>query len=178
MSSNYSSFIEVKASKISGKGVFASKKIQKGQTIYVLKGEEIDLDELIKRCNEYTESPSDPLQIEREKYIDLEEFSRSFNHSCNPNSFVKGKNKLVALRDIQKGEEITYDYSATMNDYEEKIVKAGRSLWTCKCNCKSKNCRGVIDQFRKLPKELQEFYLKNKLAAEHVMKAFEISPLS
>lgn len=167
------SSLEAKKSKISGKGVFAIKNIKKGKIIYFLDGEEIDLDEVIKRCNEGTEQPSDPLQIDDEKYIDLDEFSRLFNHSCKPNAFIKGKNELVALRDIDAGEEIVYDYSATMNDNEFKIKKAGRSLWTCKCSCGADNCRKLIDQFRKLPKSLQEFYLKNKLASSFIIKRYK-----
>ena len=168
----YLQYLEAKKSKISGKGVFAKEKIKKGQTIYFFDGEEIDLDELIKRCNQGIEAPSDPLQIDDEKYMDLDEFSRLFNHSCNPNAFIRGKNELVALIDIEKGKEITYDYSATMNDNEEKIKKAGRSLWTCECNCKAETCRKIIDQFRKLPLKLQKVYLKNKFAAEHILKKY------
>src|SRR3989344_6242177 len=104
-------FFEVKKSKISGKGIFASKRIKKGQTICFLNGELCTLDEIIKKVNEGKEEPSDPLEIEDEQYIDLNEFSRTFNHSCSPNTFIRGKNELVTLRDIQLNEEITYDYS-------------------------------------------------------------------
>lgn len=105
--------------------------------------------------------------------MDLDEISRTFNHSCDPNSFIKGKNELIALRDIQIGEEINYDYSTTMNDNEEKILKAGRKLWTCKCNCGAKSCRNIIDQFRTLPKKIQSFYVKNKLIPDFMLKHFK-----
>jgi len=79
------------------------------------------------------------------------------------------------LRDIKVGEEITYDYSTTMNDNEEKIKKAGRNLWTCKCNCGSKNCRGIIDQFKTLSAKTQRFYIINKFAPDFMLKHFKIS---
>lgn len=93
---------------------------KKGQTICFLEGELCSLDEILKRVDEGKEEPSDPLGIDEEQYLDLNELSRTFNHSCNPNSFIKGKNELVALRDIKKGEEITFDYSTTMDDNEKK----------------------------------------------------------
>ena len=145
--------LKVKKSEISGNGIFTTTKIKKGETICFLEGELCSLDEIIKRVNEGKEEASDPLGIDDEQYLDLNDVSRTFNHSCNPNAFIRGKNELVALRDIRKEEEITFDYSTTMNDNEEKIVKAGRSLWTSKCNCGANNCRGIIDQFKTLPKE-------------------------
>ena len=164
---------EIKKSKIAGKGVFALKKIAKGQTICFLTGELCTLDEIIKRCNEGKEEPSDPLGVEDEKYLDLDAVPRIFNHSCNPNSYIRGKNELVALKDIKNGEEITYDYSTTMNDNEVKIKKAGRALWTCECNCGSKNCRGMIDQFKTLPKKIQNFYISNKFMSDFMLKHFK-----
>lgn len=164
---------EIRKSKISGKGVFAIKKIAKGQTICFLIGELCSLDEIIKRCNEGKEEPSDPLGVEDEKYLDLDEVSRTFNHSCNPNTYVRGKNELVALRDIKIWEEITFDYSTTMNDNEEKIKKAGRTLWTCKCHCGSKNCREIIDQFKTLPQNIRDFYIRNKFMPDFMLKTFK-----
>ena len=164
---------EIKKSKIAGNGIFASKKIKEGQTIFFLNGELCTLDEIIKRANEGREEPSDPLEVEDEEYLDLDEISRTFNHSCNPNAFIRGKNELVALRDIKIREEITYDYSTTMNDNEEKIKNAGRTLWTCKCSCGSKNCRGIINQFKTLPKKTQNFYIQNKFMPDFMLKHFK-----
>ncbi len=152
--------------------VFLPKKIKMGQIICLLNGELCTLDEMIERVNEGKEEPSDPLEVEDEEYLDLDEISRTFNHSCNPNVFVRGKNELVALRDIKIGEEITYDYSTTMNDNEEKIKNAGRTLWTCKCHCCSDNYRGIIDQFKTLPKKTRNFYIKNKLMPDFMLKHF------
>ena len=168
-----SDLFEIKKSKIAGNGVFARKKIAKGLTICFLTGELCTLEEVIKRCNEGKEEPSDPLEIEDEEYLDLDEVSRTFNHSCNPNSYIRGKNELVALKDIKIWEEIIYDYSTTMNDNGEKIKKAGRDLWTCECHCGSKNCRGIIDQFKTLPKKIQNFYIRNKFMPDFMLKHFK-----
>ncbi len=164
--------LEIKKSKIAGKGVFSKNKINQGQTICFLTGELCSLEEVLKRVDEGREEPSDPLGVDDEKYLDLDEISRTFNHSCEPNSYIRGQNELVAIRNISGGEEITYDYSTTMNDNEEKIIKAGRNLWTCKCYCGSDKCRGKIDQFKTLPKNVQSYYIDNKLMPNFMLKVF------
>lgn len=162
----------VKKSKISGNGVFANREYKTGETICSFRGELCSLDEIIKRANEGREHPSDPLQVDTEEYLDLEEEYRNFNHSCEPNSFIRYRNELVALHDIKDGEEITFDYSATMDDNEEKVIRAGRKMWVGKCNCGSEKCRSVIDQFKTLPKHLKDYYLKSHLTSDFIAKKF------
>lgn len=164
--------IIIKKSAISGYGVFAKKSISSGDKIFSLDGELCTLDEIMKRVSNDMEAISDPLGVDEEMYLDLYEISRTYNHSCNPNSYIKGKSELIAMRDIQAGEEITYDYSTTMSDNREKIEKVGGKLWTHECNCRSKNCRKIIDQFITLPKERQNFYLSNKFMPDFMLKKF------
>lgn len=161
-------FLEIRKSAISRNGVFTLKGIKKGQRICFMTGKVCTLDEMIENVDSGKEGSSDPLQIGDKKYLDLDELPRSFNHSCNPNAFIRGKNELVALKNIKAGEEIFFDYSTTMNDYEKRIVETGGALWTCKCHCGAKKCRGVIDQFKTLPKTRQNFYIKNKFAPDFI----------
>ena len=63
--------------------------------------------------------------------------ARLINHSCNPNCEVFGTGLKVwvyAIRDIKKGEELTYDYGFGFDeDYKD-----------FPCRCGSKNCVGYI----------------------------------
>ena len=164
--------IKSKKSKISGKGIFAIEKIKKGETICFMEGDLIDIHEMIGRVDNKFENGSDPLGVDNEMYIDLDEPYRNTNHSCNPNAFIRKRNELVALKNINKGDEITFDYSTTMNDNKEEIEKTGGELWTTPCNCGSKNCRKIIDQFKTLPQEVKEFYIKNKFAPDFILRKF------
>ena len=146
--------------------------IKGGETICFLNGESCTLDEVLQRVNDGREAASDPLGVGVDEYLDLEENARTFNHSCEPNSFIRGRNELVALRDISCGEEIIYDYSTTMDDDEERILKAGRDMWTCECNCGSEKCRGVINQFKTLPEEIRDFYIRNEFVPNFILKKF------
>jgi hypothetical protein len=61
------------------------------------------------------------------------------NHSCDPNAGFKGQITLVAMRDIEIGEEITYDYALT--DIETTL----EDPWTPEtCLCGSEICRKQI----------------------------------
>jgi hypothetical protein len=68
------------------------------------------------------------------------------NHSCDPNvGFTEGTLILFALREIQKGEELFWDYSTSINE-------AG---WKINCACGAENCRGAIQSYCDLPKPEQ-----------------------
>ena len=63
--------------------------------------------------------------------------ARLINHSCNPNCEVDGRGLklwIFALRNIQKGEELSYDYGFGYDkDYKQFV-----------CKCGSDNCVGYI----------------------------------
>jgi SET domain-containing protein len=143
----------IKKSGKKGRGVFANKNIKKGDKIihcnYTKKKKiirEKDIQKLPKDEQNHLDS------VGRGKWVvDYSPISIA-NHSCNPNCFIKYKNRkikdLVAIRDIKKGEEFTYDYAV---DADTDVN------WKMKCYCKSKNCRKIIySNYFKLPKKLQK----------------------
>jgi uncharacterized protein len=70
------------------------------------------------------------------------------NHSCDPNVAIQGQIVLVAMRDINAGEELTHDW-ATMDH------APGFEML---CHCKSSCCRGYYrgEDWRR--EDLQEKY--------------------
>jgi uncharacterized protein len=164
--------IEVRHSQIAGVGVFATQFIEKGQFVYEMNGERMDFESAANKVSEGDEAASDLFQIGEALFIDLEETSRSFNHACEPNVFVRGKTELVATRNIEKGEEITFDYSTTMLYDLEKFEKSGHQPWTCVCLCGVKKCRGIIDEFRNLSAAQQAIYIDNKWLPDFMLKHF------
>ncbi|CAI7763974.1 unnamed protein product [Closterium sp. NIES-54] len=65
-----------------------------------------------------------------------EDPSLYYNHSCDPNSWYINPRCMVALRDIQPGEQITYDYASTET---EGSMHAGLL-----CRCGATCCRGTL----------------------------------
>ena len=60
--------------------------------------------------------------------------SREMNHCCDPNTWWSDSCSLVARRDIQPQEEVTYDYASS------EVALALEMT----CRCGSDNCRGTI----------------------------------
>jgi SET domain-containing protein len=133
--------VEIRDTGQYGRGVFALENIAKGTVIHVLGGETISLNDFVQRVNSGTENPNDPLQVGMRTYIDCDDLSRSFNHSCDPNAGLRKRSELFALRPILKGEQITFDYSATI----------APTLWKMSCHCGSENCRKIIGDVRSIP---------------------------
>ena len=122
--------IIVKESKIHGKGVFANRNFKKGEVVikYNLKS----LTE--QEFRNLPESEKHFTSFEDGKYWLFSSPERYVNHSCEPNTNPNLKEKYdFATKDIRKGDEITSDYT--------KDNVPGLNM---KCNCGSKNCKGII----------------------------------
>ena len=149
-----------------GEGVFAKEDIAKGEIIKILSGEIISLAECLKRINGGDEVNDDPLQIGSELYIDLDYLSHAFNHSCQPNAGLRKTSELFALKNILKGEEITYDYSTTVGP------NIPASEWLMKCDCGSIKCRKLIGNILTIPKNDLENYKKLGALQEYITTEF------
>ena len=118
-----------------GYGIFATSFIPKGSITWVLD----DLDQVLDSVRIPHMQPMLQDSIEKYSYLNRKgerilcwDHSRFLNHSCDATSLAPGFDFEIAVRDIQKGEEITDDYGMLNLD----------SDFTCAC--KSKQCRGTI----------------------------------
>ena len=142
--------VEVRESRIQGRGVFAVSDIPAGALIREYN--------LVREVTAAT--PIDPERgegIEHCTYPEDRVFLVGppdcfFNHSCDPNAYKRFREtaiELVARRTIPDGLEITHDYLINTH--------AG-STWTCRCG--AVRCRGNMpSSFFDLPKALQIEYL-------------------
>ena len=117
-----------------GCGVFALEKIQKGELISLWGGSIVRKDELDPTMPRFTQRV---LQIDEGLYILTEEAPEPndcFNHSCDPSLGFFGQIGLVAMRDVDAGDELMFDYA--MSD--------GGPYDEFECYCGSANCRKKI----------------------------------
>ncbi|MBU0459203.1 MAG: SET domain-containing protein [Nanoarchaeota archaeon] len=149
-----------------GKAVFANKDFKKGEEIIEFRGKIFDYNEIDD--NSYEDEHC--IQIGKRTYIgpsgELDDF---INHSCNPNSGIKVIGKrviLITIKDIKEGEEITWDYSTALNE----------DHWEMDCMCQSKNCRKRIRDFKYLPKEIQQKYIKLGIVPKYILENLKRNP--
>ena len=116
--------VVIQKSKVNGVGIFAPKNYEKGETIiewdksHILEEEEVDsLTDIEKKYIIFAD----------DNYIIMQKPEKFANHSCYPNAFSKDF-CYIASRNIEKGEEITIEYS-------KKIPL------NCVCSCGSLNCK-------------------------------------
>ncbi len=156
-----SEYCEVRDSKIHGSGVYACKPIPSGERVIEYLGDKIDKEESERRANaqmELAEKTGDAavyiFTLNKKWDIDGNvpwNTARLLNHSCDPNceAWIEEKQIfLYALRDIEKGEELTFDYGFDIENYEDHP-----------CLCGSDNCVGYIVNREQWPE------LKKLLAA-------------
>ena len=140
-------WFELRRSRIQGRGAFAKRRIRKGTRIIEYTGEIITDEEADRR---YDDEKMDRhhtflFAVDVNHVIDggrRGNDSRFINHSCDPNcEAVIEENRVYidALRTIQPGEELLYDYQ-----YERDGVpqESWERLYACECG--APNCRGTI----------------------------------
>ena len=151
MKSFMSQKIEKRKSK-TGFGLFAVEKIKKGDLLIdfstgpgkFLTEEEAQV--LYAQGNDYMLQIDDDLFFVATNKEELEDVD-FLNHSCDPNCGIRGTLQIVAIKDINPGDEMVFDYA--MSEYAE---------YEMKCECSSPLCRKVVTgNDWKIP-ELQKKY--------------------
>ena len=126
-----------------GEGLFAKVSFKKGDLVFTWKG-------VLKKGRYPCYVGHRWLQIEKCQWIAPLRTNPGWYiiHSCNPNSGIKDFVKIVAIKNIRRGDEVTFDYSTSV----------GEDGWYLKCHCKNKNCRRIIRSYKFLSTELKLKY--------------------
>ncbi len=139
--------LKVRESGVHGKGVFALRPLPADKRIIEYTGEVITWKEALRR------HPHDPNQPNHTFYFHIDDKhvidgarngndARWINHSCEPNceaDAADGRVFLKALRDIEPGEELSFDYGLVIEArYTAKLKKE------FECRCGSSMCRGTM----------------------------------
>jgi uncharacterized protein len=156
-----SRYCEVRGSEIHGRGVYATTFIPKEARIIEYIGERIDKEESERRANaqhqKSLETGDAAVYIfTLSRNFDLDgnvpwNIARLINHSCVPNceAWIEGRRIFIhALRDINPGEELSFDYGFDVDCYEDHP-----------CRCGTPECVGYIvgrAQWPELRKLLRE----------------------
>ena len=144
-------------SKIDSEGCHTTAPIKKGTFVVEYTGPRIT----IKQADAlYDDHPRTYLfgLTDGKHVIDGEGVAAFINHSCDPNceaDEIKGRVWIIAARDIQAGEELTYDYNLYDGDLDDLSL----------CLCGAPNCRGSMyseDELARRAKLLRRRSMKKK----------------
>ena len=144
--------IGVRHSHIHGYGVFALRRIRKGTAIIEYLGERVTQAQADAR--HAGKDPNDGhtflFTVDAKTVIDAGvdgNEARYVNHGCDPNCQAIDKDKRIfiqAVRTIQPGEELAYDYSIQRDDDDPSNID---EIFACRCG--AKNCRGSMLEARR-----------------------------
>src|SRR5512134_973385 len=107
---------------------------------------EIPSDNVVNKATRFT------VQIGRNEHTDVGKLA-ALNHSCDPNVILDTENMLmVALRDVSKGEELSFFYPSTEWEMDAPFI----------CLCGASNCIHVVAGARFLPLSTLENHFLNR----------------
>jgi hypothetical protein len=158
-------YVLVRNSKIHGRGVYAARRIRKGTRIIEYVGDRISHEEADAR---YDSKPEDDghtflFVVDDDLCIDAGvggNAARFINHKCDANceTIIEDRRVFIeAIRTIQPGEELGYDYQLTWESTDDP-----EELKLYRCLCGASNCRGTmldpvsLDQKRKPKKKAKK----------------------
>lgn len=138
---------QVRESGVHGKGVYAIRPLHAGDRVLEYRGEIITWKEALRR------HPHDPSQPNHTFYFHLDDghvidgkhqgnSAKWINHSCEPNleaEQVGNRVFLMALRDIEPGEELFFDYGLVIDARMTAKLKQEYACW-----CGAATCRGTM----------------------------------
>jgi hypothetical protein len=100
------------------------------------------------------------VQIARDRHTHVGKLA-ALNHSCSPNVILDTERMLmIACRDIEKGEELSFFYPATEWEMQAPFI----------CLCGSSNCIHVVAGARFLPLSTLEHHFLNRHIREEMIE--------
>lgn len=131
----------MKGNAIAGYGIYANQHIKANEVVF--RGEELGQRIVTRKYVERTWDVKEKetfrkyaYPLSKEVFLLWDDNPANWapqNHSCDPNTRYEGLN-VVALRNIQKGEELTLNYTDFLDEYMEPFD----------CRCGAVNCRGRV----------------------------------
>jgi SET domain-containing protein len=139
--------LEVRASSVHGKGAFATGPIVKGMRLIEYVGERVSHKEADRRyeSKDANDNHTFLFIVNSRTVIDAGvdgNDARFFNHSCDPNceSVIEdGRVYIEAIRAVQPGEELTYDYQIQREAEDPPDID---EIFACRCG--AVQCRGTM----------------------------------
>ncbi len=138
---------EIRKSGVHGLGAFALRNIRKGERLIEYLGDRVTHAEADRRYEDHDENDNHTFLFIVDKRIVIDagvggNDARFINHSCDPNceSVIEKRRVFIeAIRDIEAGEELGYDYQIGRERGDPPNVD---EIYACRCG--SAKCRGTM----------------------------------
>jgi carboxylesterase len=162
--------LNVRSSSTSKSGIFAARDYAAGETVHMMDGRRLSTLRCTAEIATFQIRFANLLQISDHTYIALDDVSIRFNHSCDPNSAIRGEREVFALYPIKEGAEVTFDYALTLRP------RFYTRQWHTPCTCGAKNCRGVIGDIYTVPAGVRQSFVDRHAVQDYLVRWLYRSP--
>jgi SET domain-containing protein len=150
------SLVEIRRDDDDGKGwgLFAKECIRKGRVVF--RGSAVEIRHDDDDHDKFRDSHT--VQTDWNTHVLMDLPAVLVNHSCEANVGIQPNDvqayDFIALRDIQRGEEIVWDYETSEYDIASQFA----------CSCGSTNCRGVLSGYKDHGPVVKDLYGEQYIA--------------
>ena len=129
-----------------GRGIVALRRFAPGELVWRLRGRVVTPATVWGWWETDPRRAANCIRFDDEQFLDTRgDFGEYANHACRPNAGLfkeRGALVLRAVRPVAAGQEVTHDYSTFVG---------ADDVWTMRCNCGDRSCRGRVRRFDRLP---------------------------
>jgi hypothetical protein len=138
-----------------GRGIVARRDFSAGQLVCRIRGKIVSSATVWRYWERDPKLAANCIRFDDEQFLNPHLQIGAFaNHSCRPNAALLREGGNLALRaiaTIRSGDEVTHDYSTYIG---------ADDVWTMRCNCGERGCRGRVRRFDRLPERTLKRYVK------------------
>lgn len=127
-----------------GKSLIATEDLPEGTIVEIFEGVIVSYNDVPEKEKCYAIFVG---EINEDKWMLYKTNARYANHSCDPNCFVGDDLKIITIKDVKKGEELTYSYNGCYDGEDPKEL-FWDPAWNFECKCGSEKCQKIIDRYR------------------------------
>ena len=136
-----------------GRGLVALRPVRAGVRVMPILGRVVTARTVWRWWESAPRRAANCFRLAGDRYLDPSgELGAFANHGCRPNVIVVVRGDRLAfraVRPIRPGDEVLHDYATLLG---------ADDVWTMRCQCGWRGCRGRVERFDRLPGRVRRDY--------------------